>query len=207
MAGKYIVSLLNFFKTGSRFMKTPIALTCLFAVFLVSCSVASQSREATPIVITVEVTRIVPITTTPISTETMTPVPTLDAVDQGGTAVAKKIGTPIVAPDECYETAQTQSDLNACAGTRLQELENQMAELVTVIEARYQQRFPEGLEKFQNFHKEWKDFSDRECISSSGLDSDGWAGTMAPMNYAECMVVKYEDRLREYQIELFEWTQ
>jgi uncharacterized protein YecT (DUF1311 family) len=162
--------------------------------------------EVTPIVMTVEVTRIVQITTTPISTETMTLAPTLDSMDQEGTAVAERIGTPIVTADECYESAQTQSDLNACVGTRLQELENRMAELLTAIETHYQQRFPEGLKKFQNFHTEWEDFSDRECMSRSGLDSDGWVGTMASMNYAECMVSKYEDRLREYQIQLFEWT-
>ena len=187
-------------------MKIPTSFTCLLAVFLASCSASSQSMEVTPISLTVEVTRIVQITTTPIPTETMRPAPTLDAVDQGGTAVAEKIGTPIVASGECYETAKTQMELNACAGTRLQELENRMADLLTAIEAHYQQRFPEGLEKFQNFHKEWEGFSDRECMSRSGLDSDGWVGTMASMSYAECMVVKYEGRLREYQIRLFEWT-
>jgi uncharacterized protein YecT (DUF1311 family) len=187
-------------------MKTTFFLTCLFAVFLTSCSGSFQRVEVTPIVMTVEVTRIVQITTTPIPTETMTPAPTLDAMDEGGTAVAERIGTPIVAATECYETAQTQSDLNACAGTRLQELQNQMEKLRSTIEVNYQQRFPEGLEKFQDFHTEWEDFSDRECMSDSGLDSDGWVGTMASMNYAECMVAKYEDRLREYQIEIFEWT-
>ena len=187
-------------------MKTPIVLTYLFAVFLASCSGPSQSMEVTPIVLTVEVTRIVQITTTPIPTEERRSAPTLDTIDQGGTSVAERIGTPIVASDECYETARTQMDLNACAGTRLQELENRMAELVTAIEARYLQRFPEGLEKFQNFHTEWEAFSDRECMSRSGFDSDGWVGTMASMNYGECMVAKYEDRLREYQIQLFEWT-
>src|SRR5688572_23307464 len=105
-------------------MKTPISLTCLFVVFLTSCTGSSQSMDVTPMVMTVEVTRIVQITTTPITTETMTPPPPLDAIDQGGTAVAERIGTPIVAATECYETAQTQSDLNACAGTRLQGLQN-----------------------------------------------------------------------------------
>jgi uncharacterized protein YecT (DUF1311 family) len=187
-------------------MKISIFLTCLFAVFVASCSSSPQSTEVTPVVITVEITRIVQITTTPIPTETMTPTPTLGAMDLGGTSVAERIGTPIVAADECYETAQTQNDLNACAGTRLQELESRMVELVTAIEAHYQQRFPEGLAKFQTFHIEWESFSDRECMSRSDLDSDGWVGTMASMNYAECMVSKYEDRLREYQIQLFEWS-
>jgi uncharacterized protein YecT (DUF1311 family) len=188
-------------------MKTPLFLTCLFVVLLTACSGSSQSMEVTPMVITVEVIRIVQVTITPIPTKTMTPAPTLDAMDQGGTAVAKRIGTPIVASLDCYRTALTQMELTACAGTRLQTLETQMSELLKAIEAHYQQRFPEGLEKFENFHAEWENFSDRECMSRSGLDGDGFAGSMAPMNYAECMVGKYEDRLTEYQIQIFEWTQ
>ena len=187
-------------------MKTPILLTCLFVVLLTSCSGVSQSIEVTPTLIKVEVTRIVQITTTSVPTSTITPSPTLDQHDTFATEIAERIGTPIVASEECYETAQSQRDLNACAGARLAELQTQMAELLRVIEAHYQQHYPERLGKFQNFHTEWEDFSDRECMSRSGLDSDGWPGTMAPMNYAECMVSKYQDRLREYQIEIFGWT-
>jgi len=187
-------------------MKTPILLTCLFVVLLTSCSVSSQSMEVTPPVITVEVTRVVQITTTPIPTVTITPSPTLDQYDTAATQSARRIGTPIVASRDCYETAQSQRDLNECAGTRLGELQSHMAELLSRIEAHYQQNYPERLGKFQSYHTEWEDFSDRECMTRSGLDGDGRAGTTAPMNYAECMVSKYEDRLRDYQLEIFGWT-
>ena len=187
-------------------MKSPIVLTCLFAILLTSCSGSSQSLESTPIVITAEVTRIVQITTTPIPTKTITPAPTLSEGDIARTAIAERIGTPIVASEECYQTAQSQRDLNGCAAARLEKLQNNMAELLKVIETHYQERYPEGLEKFQNYHSEWKDFSDRECRTRSGLDGNGHPGTMAPMNYGECMVSKYEDRLREYQIVIFGWT-
>jgi len=162
--------------------------------------------EVTPTVITGAVTRIVQITTTPIPTQTITPAPTLSQGDIARTAIVERIGTPIVASTACYETAQSQRELTGCAAARLEKLQNNMEELIQVIEAHYQQSFPEGLEKFQNYHAEWEDFSDRECMTRSGLDGDGWAGTMAPMNYGECMVSKYEDRLREYQIVIFEWT-
>jgi hypothetical protein len=187
-------------------MKSPIFLTCLFTAFLASCSGSSKIVEATPVVITVEVTRIIQITTSPIPTQMLTPTPTLTQGDIARTAIAKMIGTPIVASAECYETAQSQRELTGCAAARLEKLQNNMDELLKVIEAHYQHSFPEGLEKFKNYHAEWKDFSDRECMTRSGLDGDGWAGTMAPMNYGECMVSKYEDRLREYQIAIFEWT-
>src|SRR5262249_31062895 len=127
-------------------------------------------------------------------------------VDIANTAIAEEIGTPIVASRECYETAQSQRDLNDCAGARLEELDKHMTELLKVHEAHYQQYFPEGLKKFQSFQAEWKNLSDRECMFRSGLDGDGWQGTMAPMNYAECMVAKYEDRLRELQIDILTWT-
>jgi uncharacterized protein YecT (DUF1311 family) len=186
-------------------MKSSIILTCLSAILLASCSGSSQRLESAPVVITAEVTRIVQITTTPIPTKTITPAPTLNEGDVARTAIAERIGTPIVAPN-CYETARSQRELNDCAAARLEKLQNSMAELFQVIETHYQERYPEGLEKFQNYHIEWEDFSDRECRTRSGLDSDGWAGTMAPMNYGECMVAKYEDRLREYQIEIFGWS-
>jgi uncharacterized protein YecT (DUF1311 family) len=187
-------------------MKLSIVLTCLFAILLTSCNGSSQRLESTPVIITAEITRIVQITTTPIPTLTITPVPTLSEGDIARTAIAERIGTPIVASTECYETAQSQRELTGCAAERLEKLQNNMEELLKVIEARYQQSPPEELEKFKNYHAEWEDFSDRECMTRSGLDSDGWAGTMAPMNYGECMVAKYEDRLREYQIVIFEWT-
>ncbi len=188
-------------------MKTPTILTCLLVVVLLaSCSLVPQNIEKPPTAITVVVTRIFQVTTTPVPTKILTSTATLDESDVDATAIAQEIGTPIIASSECYETAQSQRDLNDCAGARLEELEKQMAELVKVFEAHYQQYFPEGVKKFQKFQTEWKDLSDRECMFRSGLDGDGWPGTMAPMNYGECMVAKYEDRLRELQIQIFEWT-
>ena len=187
-------------------MKAALCLTYLFVVILTACSTSAQGMEVTPIVNTVEVTRIVQVTTSPMPIKTRTPAPTLDEMDKGSTAVAKRIGTPIVAPLDCYRTAMTQMELTACAGTRLQGVETQMSKLLKILETNYQERFPQGLEKFQKFHAEWEDLADRECMSRSGLDSDGFAGSMAPMNYYECMTGKYEDRLREYQIQIFEWS-
>jgi hypothetical protein len=187
-------------------MKAALFLTCLIVIFLASCSSSFQSVEATSTIIPMEVTRIVQITTTPIPTATITPVPTLSEGDIARTEVAWEIGTPIVASEECYKTAQTQSDLNACAGTRLQELEIHMVKLFESLEVRYQRVSPEKLEKFRNLHVEWENLSKRECEFRSGLDSEGWAGSMAPLNYGECLRGKYEDRLREYQIQIFEWT-
>jgi uncharacterized protein YecT (DUF1311 family) len=182
-------------------MKTLQFLACLLVVLLTSCS-----SSITPTAFQVEVTRIVQITTTPIPTETLTPAPTLDEGAISGTAIAEEIGTPIVASDECYRTAQSQRDLNDCAASRLEDLKMHMAELFKALEVRYQRVSPEQLEKFRNLHAEWENFSDRECRFRSGLDGEGWPGTMAPMNYGGCMEGKYEARLREYQIQIWQWT-
>ena len=187
-------------------MKATILLTFLIAVFLTSCSAASQSLEEVPTASAVEVTRIVQITTTPVPTATITPAATLSEGDIARTEVAWKIGTPIVASEECYQTAQSQMELNACAGARIQDLEKHMDELFTSLEERYQRVSPEALEKFRNLHSEWEDLSKRECEFRSGLDGEGSPGSMAPLNYGECMRGKYEDRLREYQIQIFEWS-
>ncbi len=188
-------------------MKTSIFLTSLLTVVLLaSCSLVPQNIESSPTVITVEVTRIFQVTTTPVPTNIPTGTPTLAERDVDATAIAQEIGTPIVASWDCYDTAHSQRDLNGCAAARLGELEQQMAKLVKVREAQYQPHFPEGIKKFHKFQAEWEDLSNRECKFRSGLDSDGWPGTMAPMNYGECMIAKYEDRLRELQIQIWQWT-
>jgi hypothetical protein len=194
-------------------MKTSISLTCFLAVLLTACSTSAQGSEITPTAITVEVTRIVQITTTPIPTETTTPAPTLDQMDMGATAIAKEIGTPIVASDECYETALTQLELNSCAIGRREELETELAGLLKKIEERYQLYSQEELEKFQGFQAEWEDLSKRECEFQSGMilvEENGSlhykGGSMAVNSYNECMVEKYQARLREFQVQLFTFT-
>jgi uncharacterized protein YecT (DUF1311 family) len=159
------------------------------------------------------VTRIIQVTTTPIPTYTSTPAPTLDQMDKGATAIAKEIGTPIVVSDDCYETALTQLEINSCAIGRRTELEKQMSELLKNLDERYRLYSQEELEKFQNFQTEWEGLSKRECEFHSGMilvEENGSlhykGGSMAVGSYNECMVEKYQARLREFQIQLFNWT-
>lgn len=187
-------------------MKTRISLIGLFLILLASCNNVSQPVETTPIIIKVEVTKIVQITTTPIPTASTTPSPTLRPFDVIQTTVADEIGTPIVASRECYETAQTQSEINQCAAERMQKLRKKMDELLNIMEKHYQRYSQVELEKIQEYHMEWENLSERECSTRAGYDSDGWVGTMASSVYGECMISKYEDRLREYQIQIFEWS-
>ena len=175
-------------------------------MLLASCNDVSQSAKTTPIIITIEVTKIVQITTTPIPTTSITPSPTLRPFDVISTTVADEIGTPIVASRECYEIAQTQFEINQCAAERMQKLHDNMTELLNIVEKHYKKHSQEELEKFQDYHMEWEDFSDRECSTRAGYDSNGWVGTMVSGVYGECMISKYENRLREYQIQIFEWS-
>jgi len=187
-------------------VKILISLIFLSVALLTGCRGFLQSVEINATATGVEVTRVVQITTTPIPTKTITSTPTISPADRSMTAIARQIGTAIVASDECYRTAQTQRDLNTCAARRIEELEIHMAELLKKVEFHYRAGSQESLEKFQSIQAEWKDLSHRECRLSSGLDGDGWPGTMAPLNYGECMVSKYEDRLREFQVQIFSWS-
>lgn len=61
---------------------------------------------------------------------------------------------------------------------------------------------------FLQFQTDWEDFIKRECVFRSGLsiveNSGSYVGgTMAPMNYNDCLVNKYQNRLRELQLLLF----
>lgn len=178
---------------------------------LTSCSNSPTVTQASPTAIVVEVTRIVQITTTPIPQKTSTPTSTPNIVDLGSTAVAKVVGTPIKANIRCYETAANQGDLNNCALTRKDEMEKQMAGLINAIkERRYYSRAE--LQTFLRFQSEWENFIKRECVFQSGYALVGDSGllkggTMAPTNYNECLVQKYQNRLREMQGLLFDMMQ
>jgi len=63
----------------------------------------------------------------------------------------------------------------------------------------------EELKTFLQFQSEWENFSQRECLFQSGYGKSD-SGSMAPMNYNECLVQKYEDRLRELQEILYSFS-
>ena len=185
-------------------MKYLSAMVSITTMILVSCSNSNQ-----PIVVTtVEVTRIAQITTTPVPTYTLTPTTTPDEFERISTHVAESIGTPIIASD-CYKATDTQDDINNCSNTRRIELELQMSKLVHKIEERYAVIYGEST-VFNQLQAEWEDFVTRECEFRSGrtiIETDGvlryQGGSMALASDNECLVVKYEDRLRELQILLY----
>lgn len=191
-------------------MKNLYAWLLIVGLGLTSCSSNAQTATPiTPVLVTLEVTRIVQITTTPVPQKTSTPTSTLKPADAASTQSAALIGTPIVANMECYMTAVTQGDLNNCAVTRRDEMEKQMEGLIIVIkEGSYPYDSEKKLQMFLQLQSEWEGFIKRECEFRSGYTLTGDSGildggTMAPMNYNECLVQKYQDRLRELQGLLF----
>jgi uncharacterized protein YecT (DUF1311 family) len=186
-----------------RFMKNSYVWFFVLLLGLTSCSNSQVGNQTFPTVV-MEVTRIVQITTTPIPEKTSTPTPTLKPVDAMSTKTSELIGTPIAANWECYETAVTQGDLNNCSNIRRDEMEKQMTGLVNAIK----ERRPNAGEEFKTFLKfqsEWENFTQRECLFRSGYGKS-YSGSMALMNYNECLVQKYEDRLRELQGILYEMS-
>lgn len=172
---------------------------CFFALILVlmACKNTSRDVQVLPTPARVEVTRIVQISTTSVPSETFTITPTLKPADASSTRSAEIFGTPIVANMDCYWAATTQSDLNNCALTRKDEMEKQMAGLINAIKER-QYYSEKKLQTFLKFQSEWEGFIKRECDFRSGYSQKD-SGTMAPMNYNECLVQKYQDRLLELQ--------
>ena len=186
-------------------MKVLYLIIVISLLILVACS--NSTPPAT--IVTIEVTRIVQITTTPIPTNTLTPKPTLNEYDIARTRVANAIGTPIKAND-CYKATDMQADMNNCSNKRRIELELQMNDLVSKVEERYKKIYNES-NIFMQLQTEWEDLVKRECEFRSGrtvIETDGVlhyiGGSMALTGYNECMVQKYQDRLRELQIQLYE---
>ena len=186
-------------------MKALYLIIIISLLVLVSCS--NFIPPAT--VVTVEVTKIVQITTTPIPTMTLTPTLTPNDFQISGTHVANAIGTPIKA-NFCYKATDKQGDMNDCSNRRRMELELQMSGLVNKVEARYKQIYNDS-NIFMQLQVEWEDLVIRECEFRSGrtvIETDGVlhyvGGSMALTGYNESLVHKYEDRLRELQIQLYE---
>jgi uncharacterized protein YecT (DUF1311 family) len=157
-----------------------------------------------------KVTKIVQITTTPIPKNTATFVPTLDPLGVVATQIAKAIGTPIVAKEECYKEASNQTEIDSCVAIRRESMETQMAEMVKSLQERYLLNSQEKSQKFLDLQSEWRSFSKSECEFRSGavvIEQNGifqyTGGSIAVRDYNECLVKKYQDRLRELQIELF----
>jgi len=87
-----------------------------------------------------------------------------------------------------------------------------MSNLINRLGEKYD-RIPEEQNTFLQLQAEWEDFVIRECEFRSGyivIETDGvfhyQGGSMALTNYNECLVGKYEDRLRELQIQLYEFS-
>lgn len=178
---------------------------CLI-VFLASCSPTQQKAEIRPTIITVEITKLVQITNTPVPQPSSTLTPTLEPIHARATSYAEMIGTPIVATEECYETAFTQQEMNSCAAYRESGLEKEMEKLVNALQERYKRGSEKDLKKFLAFQQEWEYLSKRECEFLAGytIEDGGYkGGSMAPLNYWGCLEGKYEDRLRELQQQLF----
>jgi len=186
-------------------MKTQQLLFTVFLLALVSCNNITPQT----VVVTAEVTRIVQITITPIPT--LTPTPTPNEFEISSTHVANAIGTPIKATF-CYKATDRQGDLNNCSNQRRIELELQMSDLINKLGEKFGQ-IPEEQAAFLQLQAEWEDFVIRECEFRSGhivIETGGvfhyLGGSMALTNHNECLVGKYEDRLRELQIQLYEFS-
>ena len=77
-----------------------------------------------------------------------------------------------------------------------------MSDLFHKVEAQYKVIYSDS-NAFSQFQAEWQDLAICECEFRSGRNAIN-IDSMALTNNNECLVGKYEDRLRELQILLYE---
>ena len=88
---------------------------------------------------------------------------------------------------------------------RRSELEVKMKDLFNKINEQYKVIYGKS-NTFSQFQTEWEALALRECEFRSERNSI-YGGSMALTNNNECLIGKYEDRLRELQIILYELKQ
>jgi len=100
----------------------------------------------------------------------------------------------------CYDTAETQSDLNACAFTIAQETKKSLQIIVNLIANEFSDN-PNKKNEFLELEGKWEELAEQECIVWWGSMPDGWYeyGSMAPMIVYGCFTEKYEKRIVELQ--------
>jgi len=150
--------------------------------------------ETTPETVIKEVTRVIKVFSTPEKVE-VTRVKYIDRLVEVTTTP-----TPGLA-DDCFKTAQTQSQLNNCASKRY---ELAMEQLETTLSTVLERLSPEEQRKLKQIQVEWKKQMERDCEFIYGQISqsaDGniiyQRGSAAPLFETSCKASRSEDRNKE----------
>jgi len=157
----------------------------VFALSLISCSVA-QTQLSTS-------------TETPIpSTSTPQVVEVTRVINVIRTVVVTTTPEPLLA-HECFNTAQSQRDLNNCANLEAELAKTELESIISEI-----QFPPETKTAFDKLQVEWEELSIEECRFFYGQiieDDDGSiryaGGSMSPMQIGFCIADKYKKRTQE----------
>lgn len=157
----------------------------LMLIGLSGCIAIGTQNTVTPIIVTrvvsqketLEVTRIIFITNTPV----LTPVKTLS---------------------DCYKTAVSSYEISQCAVVDRDRVKMRMEELVNKIANKFSDN-TQKMEEFLQLQEEWEALAEKECRLwwASMSNYGGYEhGTSAPILFVSCETNKYEKRIIELQI-------
>lgn len=110
-------------------------------------------------------------------------------------AVVLAMPTLAFAQDKCYDDAQDQAALNACADAALKKSDKKLNELYKQIEARLKDD-ADTKKLLVQAQRDWVKFRDAEC---SFQTAQAAGGSVMPMLVAQCMDGLTQSRIKDFE--------
>ena len=183
-------------------MKIPkifIALIFSAAISGIFSACNGYSVPIQPQILTVEVTRIEQIISTPQTIRVTQEVTREVRIDR--TVEVTSTPEPLLAKD-CFDSAMTQAAMNGCAGSEYQLALKDLDKIVAQIKIS-----EKDLQELKQIQVIWQKQMEHECdffTSRTITDENGnlhyLSGSMAPMNRGFCMANRTKERIRELQL-------
>ena len=183
-------------------MKTRQILLALFLCITISgvftaCNVNSVST--TPQIMTVEVTRVEQISSTPQTIQVIQEVTREVKIDR--LVEVTPTPEPLLAKD-CFDSAMKQGAINDCANLEYQLAVKELDETIAQI------KIPEkDMQELEQIQATWQKQMEYECnffASRTTTDENGnlqyIGGSMAPMDRGFCMANRTKERIKELQL-------
>lgn len=125
----------------------------------------------------------------------MTPPPRFVAGLALGLAAALGLQTAHASDDPCFDKAQTQAELNQCAGNAYKRADSELNRLYQQITARLKGD-DAARQRLVDAQRKWLQFRDAECAFQT-LGTAG--GSIQPMNVSSCLTELTRARVTQLQ--------
>jgi uncharacterized protein YecT (DUF1311 family) len=104
------------------------------------------------------------------------------------------IASPTVAVINCNRTAITQFDLNQCAAQQVLDSQQRLDQLLIELKDKFS---GDSGKELQAIQQNWQTFRDRSCTWQKSLFENG---SLAPMEYSQCIASYNNQRIEELAI-------